>query len=164
MSITSGTPLNDISTYRSSNENQRPTRLMIPSGGSHFIEGTGSEKLALEGIASQHSGPTHDGSSGGGGDDVEGLDRLLSILEAEDEGEIPIKEEILHIGESRNIPDHWLHTDATIGLNVVQVSERRKVYGMNQMKVEKRNPIKQFLMFFVGPIQFVMEVIIDSYP
>ena len=31
-------------------------------------------------------------------------------------------------------------------------------YGLNQMKEEKENLILKFLGYFVGPIQFVMEV------
>jgi hypothetical protein len=43
-------------------------------------------------------------------------------------------------------------------LSSQEVLSRRKKFGMNQMKEEKENLILKFLGFFIGPIQFVMEV------
>lgn len=158
MSIYSGAPLSEVSPNRCSKENERPTKMLYPSGGSYFVEGNGSEKSALQGVTSQHSGATHDGSLGGGGPDHENLDKLLAKLEGEDGGQIPTQEEIVPVGASQKIPDDWLETDPAIGLTYDQALQRRKRCGWNQMKEEKHNVLKQFAMFFVGPIQFVMEV------
>jgi H+-transporting ATPase len=49
-------------------------------------------------------------------------------------------------------------TDTRTGLTNAEVISRRKKYGLNQMKEDKENLILKFLMYFVGPIQFVMEV------
>jgi H+-transporting ATPase len=50
-----------------------------------------------------------------------------------------------------------LQTDTRVGLTSEEVLQRRRKYGLNQMKEEKENMILKFLGFFVGPIQFVME-------
>ncbi|KAG4301627.1 hypothetical protein PCK1_002112 [Pneumocystis canis] len=57
----------------------------------------------------------------------------------------------------RMVPEELLATDTRIGLTSQEVINRRKKYGPNQMKEEKENMIIKFLMYFVGPIQFVME-------
>ena len=49
-------------------------------------------------------------------------------------------------------------TDTRHGLTSEEVLVRRRKYGMNQMKEEKENLILKFFGYFVGPIQFVMEV------
>jgi H+-transporting ATPase len=73
-----------------------------------------------------------------------------------------------------------LQTDTRVGLTNEEVLQRRRKYGLNQMKYvdtantpsvelnrlntdkrhreEKENLVLKFLGFFVGPIQFVMEV------
>ena len=55
------------------------------------------------------------------------------------------------------VPDELLQTDPATGLTDDEVLRRRKKYGLNQMAEEQENMILKFLMFFVGPIQFVME-------
>lgn len=153
----SGIPLAEICTNLPPKENQKPTSLRIPSAGSHFVEGTGSDKDRLQGITTQISGCTHDGSSGECAVIGE-LDGLLEELESEDEEEIPVEEEVVAVGAPRNIPDYMLQTDLNTGLMDSEVKDRRRQFGLNQMKEEKRSHVKQFLLFFVGPIQFVMEV------
>lgn len=160
MSVRSSAPLSDISPNIIPKENQRPTKDLYPSAGSYFIEGTGSEKLALKNVTSGHSGPTHDDSSGGGGPDHESLDELLAVLEAEEKMTIPTKKEGVESGTSQNIPAVILETDPVLGLTDGQIFIRRKEYGLNQMKEEQRNALKQFFTFFIGPIQFVMEVLV----
>lgn len=159
MSVRSSAPLSDISPNIIPKENQRPTKDLYPSAGSYFIEGTGSEKLALKHVPSEHSGPTHDDSSGGGGPDHESLDELLAVLEAEEKMIIPAKKELVS-GASQNIPAVYLETDPVLGLTDGETFVRRKEYGLNQMKEEQRNVLKQFVTFFIGPIQFVMEVLV----
>lgn len=58
-----------------------------------------------------------------------------------------------------HVPLEHLQTNTRTGLTDAEVASRRKRYGLNQMrKEETKHPIVVFLMFFVGPIQFVMEV------
>ena len=61
-------------------------------------------------------------------------------------------------GGSKTAPEEMLQTNHYEGLTDAEVHDRRRLYGFNEMKEEKENLIIKFLMFFVGPIQFVMEV------
>lgn len=49
-------------------------------------------------------------------------------------------------------------TDIEHGLSASEVDRQRKKHGLNQLREEKENLFLKFIMFFVGPIQFVMEV------
>jgi H+-transporting ATPase len=60
-------------------------------------------------------------------------------------------------GSFIQVPEELLKTDPQTGLTDEEVAKRRKRYGPNQMAEEKENLVMKFLMFFVGPIQFVME-------
>ncbi|KAG7196284.1 plasma membrane H+-ATPase [Scheffersomyces spartinae] len=55
------------------------------------------------------------------------------------------------------VPEELLKTDPATGLTSAEVEKRRKKFGLNQMAEEKENLVLKFVMFFVGPIQFVME-------
>ena len=89
----------------------------------------------------------------------EDMDALIDELESQDghqeeeEGEAEATP-----GGGRVVPEDQLQTDTRIGLTESEVLARRKKYGMNQMKEEKENLILKFLGYFIGPIQFVMEV------
>jgi H+-transporting ATPase len=87
----------------------------------------------------------------------EDIDQLIQELESED-GEAEEEEETGPGMSAKPIPEELLNTDTRTGLTSHEVTERRKKYGLNQMAEEKENLIKKFLMYFVGPIQFVMEV------
>lgn len=89
------------------------------------------------------------------GDDVEDMDLLIDELESEadDFEEVEISDDSQSV-----VPDEFLRTDSITGLSDGEVSIRRKKYGPNKMKEEKENHFLKFLSFFVGPIQFVMEV------
>lgn len=60
--------------------------------------------------------------------------------------------------DRETVPETVLHTNQHEGLTDAEVHERRKQFGLNEMSDAKQNLLKKFLMFFVGPIQFVMEV------
>lgn len=91
-------------------------------------------------------------------DDIEDIDALIDDLESQD-GHEEEEEEVGEPGASaRPVPEELLQTDTRIGLTTHEVEQRRKRFGLNQMKEEKENLILKFLMYFVGPIQFVMEV------
>jgi len=87
----------------------------------------------------------------------EDIDALIAELESED-GELDEEEEGQAGMSARPIPEELLNTDTRKGLTHQEVLERRKKYGLNQMAEEKENLFKKFFMYFVGPIQFVMEV------
>lgn len=87
----------------------------------------------------------------------EDIDALIQDLESQD-GHIDEEEEEGQPGMGRSVPEELLQTDTRLGLTEADVIARRRKYGLNQMKEEKENLVLKFLMYFVGPIQFVMEV------
>lgn len=92
-------------------------------------------------------------------DDDEDIDQLIDDLESQDGHEEEVDDTEATPGSSaRPVPEDLLQTDTRTGLTSAEVEQRRKKYGLNQMKEEKENLILKFLMYFVGPIQFVMEV------
>ncbi|KAJ6256596.1 hypothetical protein Dda_8461 [Drechslerella dactyloides] len=90
-------------------------------------------------------------------EDIEDIDALIDDLESED-GHVYEEDEADEVGASaRPVPEDLLKTDTRVGLTTAEVDTRRKRYGLNQMKEEKENLVLKFFMYFVGPIQFVME-------
>ena len=89
-------------------------------------------------------------------EEEEDMDALIEELESLD-GQVE-EEEVNEPGGEVRIPEELLNTDTRTGLTEQDVINRRKKYGLNQMKEEKENLILKFLGYFVGPIQFVMEV------
>jgi H+-transporting ATPase len=87
----------------------------------------------------------------------EDMDALIEELESQDNA-IEEEEDETPAGAARTVPEELLQTSTRDGLTSAEVLQRRKKYGLNQMKEEKENLILKFLGFFVGPIQFVMEV------
>jgi H+-transporting ATPase len=89
----------------------------------------------------------------------EDMDALIDELESQDgHAEDEEEGETVSPGTGRVVPEDQLQTDTRIGLTEAEVHARRKKYGLNQMKEEKENLILKFLGYFIGPIQFVMEV------
>lgn len=88
-------------------------------------------------------------------DDIDGLIDELQSQEAHEEAEED--DGPAAAGEARKIPEELLQTDPSVGLSSDEVVNRRKKYGLNQMREESENLLVKFLMFFIGPIQFVME-------
>jgi H+-transporting ATPase len=93
-------------------------------------------------------------------EDIQDMDALIDELESEDGhvGEEEEDEQVVGTTGGRIVPEDLLQTDTRIGLTDAEVHQRRKKWGWNQMKEEKENLILKFCMYFVGPIQFVMEV------
>ena len=116
--------------------------------------GTFDEKLG------QHDGP-HDAPNKPVEDEEEDedMDALIDELESQDgHADEEEGEEEATPGGGRVVPEDQLNTDTQVGLTEIEVIARRKKYGMNQMKEEKENMFLKFLGYFIGPIQFVMEV------
>lgn len=61
-------------------------------------------------------------------------------------------------GAATQVPEALLQTNHTTGLSEQEVISRRRRYGWNEMSEEKKNPFMKILSFFIGPIEFVMEV------
>lgn len=91
-------------------------------------------------------------------DDIDALiDELQSHHGLDDDDEESEDEGAAAAGEARVIPEELLQTDPSYGLSSDDVVKRRKKYGLNQMAEDNENLFVKFLMFFIGPIQFVME-------
>jgi len=97
-------------------------------------------------------------------EDDEDIDALIEELESQDANIDLEEEEVAQPGGARTVPEELLQTSTVSGLSSSEVLTRRKRYGLNQMKEEKENLILKFLGFFIGPIQFVMEVSLISIP
>ena len=92
-------------------------------------------------------------------EEVDDIDGLIAELESADgQGGHVEDEEDVEAGEERPIAEEYLQTNVGIGLSANEVLARRKKFGVNRMKEEKENLILKFLGYFIGPIQFVMEV------
>lgn len=99
-----------------------------------------------------------------GEEEDEDIDALIEDLESEDGHAFEEEEEETSPATGgRVVPDDMLQTDSRLGLTEAEVVARRRKYGLNQMKEEKENLVLKFLGFFVGPIQFVMEVSFSSF-
>lgn len=51
-----------------------------------------------------------------------------------------------------------LHTDPKTGLSSMQVHQRLRQFGPNQLVEVKTNQLLKFLTYFVGPIAFLIEL------
>lgn len=90
-------------------------------------------------------------------DEDEDIDQLILDLQSH-HGDLDEEDEDAEIeGSFKAVPEELLKTDPTTGLTADEVTRRRKKYGLNQMSEDKENLVLKFVMFFVGPIQFVME-------
>lgn len=119
-------------------------RADVPSGQYDPEKQPIDEKPAIEGVPLE--------------EDDEDIDGLIQELESLDGHDDEFEESDAAPGSSaRPVPEDLLQTDTRTGLTSGEVDQRRRKYGLNQMKEEKENLILKFLMYFVGPIQFVME-------
>jgi H+-transporting ATPase len=128
----------------------------VPSGGldgSHDPEKTGHDDTTPPPTAET----TKKEAPGDDDEEEEDMDALIEELESQD-GQVEEEEETNEPGGEVRIPEELLATDTRTGLTEAEVHNRRKKYGLNQMKEEKENLILKFLGYFIGPIQFVMEV------
>lgn len=88
--------------------------------------------------------------------DDEDLDQLIHELESVDQD--VEEEEPSDANGQTCVPEEMLQTDVRVGLTEPEAGQRRRKYGLNQMNEKRQNLFLKFLMYFVGPIQFVMEV------
>ena len=149
-----------------SNENQRPRNHGISSATNQSSPHYDRRKFStLPDTLSPWFFNGHDGVSAENDPvEVKAFDELLASLESDDEKELCIESQSPALGEARAVPSVLLETSPNEGLNNAEVLSRRKRYGWNMMKEEHQSHLKTFLMFFVGPIQFVMIVGRDLLP
>ncbi|KAJ5925594.1 hypothetical protein N7454_008233 [Penicillium verhagenii] len=96
---------------------------------------------------------------------------LITRLETEDDLDILIREleeedgkdldpEALTIDPRTGITSSSpiLSTDLRRGLSEVEVEASRRKYGWNILEDERESQLIKFLMLFIGPVQFVMEI------
>ncbi|KAK9679708.1 plasma membrane H+-ATPase [Basidiobolus ranarum] len=81
---------------------------------------------------------------------------VMSDYDWSDEEEIPEEEDEEGHPIDAAVPEELLQTDPQLGLTSAEVEIRKKKYGLNQLSIETENPFVKFLMFFCGPIQYVM--------
>src|SRR5690606_33323451 len=118
-----------------------------------------AEPRVSEEHAAQHDEKKEHDPEGVPLEEDEDIDALIDDLESEDgHGFEEDDDEAVAGSSARPVPEELLQTDTRTGLTSEQVDARRRKYGLNQMAEEKENLILKFCMFFVGPIQFVMEV------
>ena len=127
----------------------------IPSGNIDNGDNVHNEKEISNSAKAEKKAAAADDDS----DEEEDMDALIDELESQDGGAGQEEEEEEgEAGEAPPVPEELLQTDTRMGLTEHEVTTRRKKYGLNQMKEEKENLVLKFLGYFVGPIQFVMEV------
>ncbi|GAA5811692.1 hypothetical protein MFLAVUS_005133 [Mucor flavus] len=51
-----------------------------------------------------------------------------------------------------------LHTDHSTGLSSTEVAERIEKFGLNELPEKRQNPIIKFLLYFTGPIAYLIEI------
>lgn len=56
--------------------------------------------------------------------------------------------------DRHNTPDTLLETELQQGLSSSEVTDRRKVFGWNELTAESENMFAKFLGFFTGPILY----------
>jgi H+-transporting ATPase len=89
----------------------------------------------------------------------ENMDALIDDLQTVD-GDVDVDDDKAIETDviTRRVSDDMLQTDPEKGLSEIEAQHRRRKYGPNRMKEEKENLVLKFSSFFVGPVQFVMEV------
>lgn len=90
-------------------------------------------------------------------DEEDDIDQLVLDLQSHKGLDDEESEEEDDGASFKAVPEELLKTDISTGLTSDEVSKRRKKYGLNQMAEDSENLVLKFVMFFVGPIQFVME-------
>ena len=123
------------------------------------ISTDGADEITVNAVEIQSdqtsSGPTekHEGH-----EEYTELDALLDALNDDEKPQEDVKSELNQSSASKPAPEQMLQTNPYHGLTDVEVQQRKKQFGLNEMSEEKENMLLKFLMFFVGPIQCVMEV------
>lgn len=54
------------------------------------------------------------------------------------------------------VPEEWLKTDIHRGLDSLEIENRRKKTGFNELQTEKENMLLKFIGYFRGPVLYGM--------
>src|SRR5436305_15234494 len=101
-----------------------------PAGNNESESGKFNEKEAVDPVKTKNGAEEEE--------DDEDIDALIEDLESQDGHEID-EEEDTSPGNARVIPEEMLQTDTRVGLTEQEVLNRRRKYGLNQMKEEQEN-------------------------
>lgn len=87
------------------------------------------------------------------------IDTLIASLEEDDQDAEQTQRALNADTDSDYVaPDDWLGTNVDQGLSNAEAASRRRVCGYNQLSEEKDRPWLRWLLYFHGPIQYVMFV------
>lgn len=77
----------------------------------------------------------------------------------EKKGEI-VEEQEHHEHEDEISPEleALIHTDPATGLTSSEIAERLQKFGRNELPEKKTNPLLKFLLYFTGPISYLIEI------
>ncbi|RCH82098.1 hypothetical protein CU098_002499, partial [Rhizopus stolonifer] len=78
--------------------------------------------------------------------------------EKKEEAQFEEHEHVEHEDEISPELELLLHTDPATGLTSAEVAERTEKFGLNELPERKRNPIIKFLLYFTGPIAYLIEI------
>lgn len=88
---------------------------------------------------------------------IEDLDKLILEIDDGEKADEALEQEKPKDPSKVKVPEEMLQTVPDEGLTSGEVSKRKKRFGYNKFSEQSENMFLKFLMYFVGPIQFVME-------
>lgn len=115
------------------------------------------DNLAPEATAPEYT-LSEDNAEDDAEDTAEDIDLLIAEVEEEDGKEPEAEVVSIADGTGPGYQADLLNTDVNMGLDDAQVIAARRKYGRNCLKEQRQSHLIKFLMLFVGPVQFVMEV------
>ncbi|KAG2206295.1 hypothetical protein INT47_007309 [Mucor saturninus] len=82
------------------------------------------------------------------------------FMEEKKKGDVQFEdhEHVEHEDEISPELELMLHTDPSTGLSSTEVAERIEKFGLNELPERKKNPIIKFLLYFTGPIAYLIEI------
>jgi H+-transporting ATPase len=83
---------------------------------------------------------------------------LKEVDEKKADAQFEDHEHIEHEDEISPELELLLHTDPATGLSSAEVAERTEKFGLNELPERKQNPIIKFLLYFTGPIAYLIEI------
>lgn len=87
---------------------------------------------------------------------MDDIDELILNIDDGNDREIETVTSSVSISHGKCVSEELLQTDPNIGLTNSEVIRRRKIYGINELSEKKERRFLKFLLYFVGPVQYVM--------
>ncbi|KAI7896813.1 plasma-membrane proton-efflux P-type ATPase [Mucor mucedo] len=87
-------------------------------------------------------------------------EKVEVFMEEKKKGDVQFEdhEHVEHEDEISPELELMLHTDPSTGLSSTEVAERIEKFGLNELPERKKNPIIKFLLYFTGPIAYLIEI------